>query len=122
MAMPPDNLHRLATWPRLPAPVDARSVALAAHGVLRVGKLCICLCDTIRSIRSFRRRDTATFGRLAGRCRDLDSQPGNRVWCARLSRRAQHVPLGFRYWHGGADRDGGIEGGTAAAMDRSPYR
>jgi hypothetical protein len=24
MAMPPDNLQRLATWPRLPAPVDAR--------------------------------------------------------------------------------------------------
>jgi hypothetical protein len=27
MAMPPDNLHRLATWPRFPAPVDARIAA-----------------------------------------------------------------------------------------------
>jgi hypothetical protein len=28
MAMPPDNLHRPASWPRLPAPVDARSAPL----------------------------------------------------------------------------------------------
>jgi hypothetical protein len=27
-AMPPDNLHRLATWPRLLAPVDARIAPL----------------------------------------------------------------------------------------------
>ena len=34
--MPPDNLHRLATWPRLPAPVDARSVPLFCLSLLTV--------------------------------------------------------------------------------------
>ena len=66
------------------------------------------MCDTIRSICSIRWRDTTTFGRLVGRCRRLDHQPGDRIWAARLSRRAQHGPLGVCHRYGGADRDRSI--------------
>ena len=34
--MPSDNLHRLATWPRLPAPVDARNAPLFCLVLLTV--------------------------------------------------------------------------------------
>ena len=44
----------------------------ARHGLVWVGKLCICVCDTIRSVRSLCGHDTATFRRLSGRWRGLD--------------------------------------------------
>jgi hypothetical protein len=59
---------------------------------VRVGKLCFCVCDTIRS---FRRRDTASFRRLAGRCRRLDRQPGDRVWgCSAIPSSSTRFAIG----------------------------
>jgi hypothetical protein len=81
------------------------------------------MCDTIRGIRGLGRRHAAAVERLAGRRRCLDCQSGDRLWCARLSDRAQYVPMGFCDWGGGAYcyRCVGL-GVTAPADDRPPCR
>jgi hypothetical protein len=53
------------------------------------------MCDTIRGIRGLGRRDAAVVERLADRRCRLDCQSGDRLWCARLSGRAQYVPVGL---------------------------